>query len=52
MKDNMIDNELQELLNAVTEHGRNQRRQQKLLAKIDELAAAEKSPKRSRRPLW
>ena len=52
MKDNMIDNELQELLNAVTEHGRNQRRQQKLLAKIDELAAAEKSPKRNRRPLW
>ncbi len=52
MKDNMIDNELQELLNAVTEHGRNQRRQQKLLAKIDELAAAEESPKRSRRTFW
>ena len=52
MKDNMIDNELQELLNALTEHGRNQRRQQKLLAKIDELAATEESPKRSRRTFW
>lgn len=52
MKDNPIDPELQNLLATLTEHGRNKRRQQKLLAQIDQLAAEETRPHKKQRPLW
>lgn len=52
MKDNPIDPELQDLLAALTEHGRNKRRQQKLLAQIDQLASEETRPHKKHRPLW
>jgi len=52
MKDNPIDPELQDLLASVTEHGRNQRRQQKLLAQIDKMEAEEMRLQKKRRPLW
>lgn len=52
MKDNPIDPELQDLLATLTEHGRNKRRQQKLLAQIDQLAAEKTRPHKKHRPLW
>ena len=42
MTEQNIDSELQSLLNALTEHGRNTRRQNLLLHKIDQLAAKQK----------
>lgn len=49
MKEFQADTELQQILNALTAHGRNARRQKQLMAQIDQLAGEKENPSRK---LW